>query len=90
MRKIAELLLGQLEKQLYGRGLQLAVTDEALTWLCERGRDEYGGARPLRRLIEQTIQDRIASELLHGRLLAGACVFVEVVDGSLVTKAKGA
>jgi len=49
-----------------GQGLRLEVTDAALAWLCEHGYDESCGARPLRRLIEQTIQDEIAARLLRG------------------------
>jgi ATP-dependent Clp protease ATP-binding subunit ClpC len=83
MKRIADVLLGQLRTQLGGQGLRLEVTEAALAWLCEHGYDESCGARPLRRLIEQTIQDEIAAQLLRGPARAGGQVLVDCVDGSL-------
>ncbi len=61
----------------------LAVTPDARAWLAERGYDPVFGARPLRRLIQNEVQNRLASALLSGRVHDGDVVRVDVAaDGS--------
>ena len=90
--QIVSLYIDRLEKRLGERRLQLAVTPNARAWLAERGYDPVFGARPLRRLIQSEIQDRLAMALLSGGVRDGDIVRVDVgADGSgLVLTSAGA
>uniref|UniRef100_A0AAU2JTE3 Chaperone protein ClpB n=1 Tax=Streptomyces sp. NBC_00049 TaxID=2903617 RepID=A0AAU2JTE3_9ACTN len=85
---IAELQIGRLAKRLADRRLTLDVTPEALAWLADKGNDPAYGARPLRRLIQTAIGDRLAKEILSGEVRDGDTVRVDVAgEGLLVGKA---
>ncbi|MGW3088017.1 ATP-dependent chaperone ClpB [Streptomyces sp. NPDC001108] len=82
---IAQLQIDRLAKRLADRRLTLDVTPEALAWLAEEGNDPAYGARPLRRLIQTAIGDRLAKEILAGEVKDGDTVRVDRVgDGLLV------
>ncbi len=66
--QIARLLLAELAKQLEGKGITLKVTDEAVLELAEAGFDPTLGARPLRRVIQEKVNDVLAKFLLTGKL----------------------
>ena len=76
--QIVELNLDRLTQRLAQRRLQLAVTPEARTWLADKGFDPIYGARPLRRLIQQQIDDRLAHLLLAGSIHDGSTVRVDI------------
>jgi len=83
LAQIVELTIDQLQRRLADRRLTLAVTPDARAWLAERGYDPVFGARPLRRLIQNEVQNRLASALLSGRVHDGDIVRVDVAaDGS--------
>jgi ATP-dependent Clp protease ATP-binding subunit ClpB len=83
LAQIVELAVDALQRRLKDRRLTLAVTPDARAWLAERGYDPVFGARPLRRLIQSEIQDRLAMALLSGRVRDGEVVRVDVAaDGS--------
>lgn len=83
LAQIVELAVYALQRRLRERRLTLAVTPDARAWLAERGYDPLFGARPLRRLIQSEIQDRLAMALLSGGVHNGDVVRVDVaVDGS--------
>ncbi|MFG2293413.1 ATP-dependent chaperone ClpB [Streptomyces sp. NPDC048603] len=85
---IAELQVRRLAKRLADRRLTLDVTPEALAWLAEKGNDPAYGARPLRRLIQTAVGDRLAREILAGEVRDGDTVRVDVAgDDLLVGKA---
>jgi ATP-dependent Clp protease ATP-binding subunit ClpB len=67
-----------LQKRLTERRLELAVTPDARRWLAERGYDPIYGARPLRRLMQREIDDRLARALLAGDIRDGDTVLVEL------------
>jgi ATP-dependent Clp protease ATP-binding subunit ClpB len=92
LAQIVELSVDALQRRLHERRLTLAVTPDARAWLAERGYDPIFGARPLRRLIQSEIQDRLAMALLSGGVRDGDVVRVDVAaDGSaLVLTAAGA
>ncbi|QEW04605.1 ATP-dependent Clp protease ATP-binding subunit [Microbacterium lushaniae] len=92
LAQIVELAVDALQRRLRERRLTLAVTPDARAWLAERGYDPVFGARPLRRLIQSEIQDRLAMAILAGRVRDGDVVRVDVAaDGSsLVLTADGA
>ncbi|AJK69828.1 ATP-dependent chaperone ClpB [Corynebacterium marinum] len=78
---IVDIQIGQLAARLSGRRLSLDVADDAKAWLADRGYDPAYGARPLRRLIQQAIGDRLAKELLSGDIRDGDTVHVDLADG---------
>ncbi|MDF2992072.1 MAG: ATPase with chaperone, ATP-binding subunit [Microbacterium sp.] len=91
LAQIVELSVDALHKRLRERRLTLAVTPDARSWLAERGYDPVYGARPLRRLIQSEIQDRLAMAILAGTVRDGDVVKVDVAsDGdSLVLASTG-
>ncbi|KAA0962280.1 MULTISPECIES: AAA family ATPase [Microbacterium] len=83
LAQIVELSVDQLHDRLRDRRLTLAVTPDARSWLAERGYDPMFGARPLRRLIQTEVQNKLATALLAGGVHDGDTVRVDVaVDGS--------
>ena len=76
--QIVSLYIDRLERRLGERRLQLAVTPDARAWLADRGYDPAYGARPLRRLMQQEIDDRLARALLGGEIRDGDTVRVDV------------
>jgi len=88
-RRIASLMLGDLEKRLNAQDIGLIATETALEWLCKHGYDPNYGARPLRRLIEQQIESSIAGKILRQEVKPGHVVFVDAADGVLVFESHG-
>ena len=80
LAQIVELSVDALHKRLRERRLTLAVTPDARSWLAERGYDPVYGARPLRRLIQSEIQDRLAMAILAGTVHDGDVVKVDVAS----------
>jgi ATP-dependent Clp protease ATP-binding subunit ClpB len=78
LAQIVELAVFALQRRLKDRRLTLAVTPDARAWLAERGYDPAFGARPLRRLIQSEIQDRLAMAILSGGVHDGDLVRVDV------------
>ncbi|MFJ4818205.1 ATP-dependent chaperone ClpB [Streptomyces sp. NPDC088801] len=90
LERIAKLQLERLAKRLAERRLTLDITPEALAWLAEEGMDPAYGARPLRRLVQSAIGDRLAKEILSGEIKDGDTVRVDrAEDGLLVGPAPG-
>ncbi|MGC2394215.1 MAG: ATP-dependent Clp protease ATP-binding subunit ClpA, partial [Methylovirgula sp.] len=83
--KVVDKFIMQLDAQLADRNVTIELTDEARSWLVENGYDEQMGARPMARVIQQTIKTPLADEVLFGRLKNGGAVRVVVTteeDGS--------
>jgi ATP-dependent Clp protease ATP-binding subunit ClpB len=80
---IVDLQLSLLEKRLAVRRITIDVTEAARAWLAETGYDPAYGARPLRRLIQSAIGDRLARLLISGEVTDGGKVSVDVADGEL-------
>ncbi|MFF9814370.1 ATP-dependent chaperone ClpB [Streptomyces sp. NPDC014006] len=90
LSRIAELQISRLAKRLAERRLTLDVTPEALAWLADEGMDPAYGARPLRRLVQSAIGDRLAKEILSGEIKDGDTVRVDRFgEGLLVGPATG-
>ncbi|MFJ8047669.1 ATP-dependent chaperone ClpB [Streptomyces luteogriseus] len=90
LERIAKLQLDRLAKRLAERRLTLDITPGALAWLAEEGMDPAYGARPLRRLVQSAIGDRLAKEILSGEIKDGDTVRVDrFEDGLLVGPATG-
>ncbi|WP_417563959.1 ATP-dependent Clp protease ATP-binding subunit [Microbacterium sp.] len=91
LAQIVELSVDQLQQRLAERRLTLAVTPDARAWLARRGYDPMFGARPLRRLIQTEVQNRLATALLSGGVHDGDVVRVDVAadDAGLVLTSDG-
>ncbi|MFB8069537.1 ATP-dependent chaperone ClpB [Streptomyces californicus] len=81
---IAGLQIDRLAQRLAERRLTLDVTPEALAWLAAEGNDPAYGARPLRRLIQTAIGDRLAKEILSGEIRDGDTVRVDQAEDGLI------
>ncbi|WP_458112220.1 ATP-dependent chaperone ClpB [Arthrobacter sp. R1-13] len=77
LAKIVELQVNELAARLHGRRLTLEVTDGARAWLAMSGFDPAYGARPLRRLVQREIGDRLAKAILAGEIADGDTVLVD-------------
>ncbi len=80
LSQIVEFYVDKLEHRLAERRLGLAVTPSARAWLAESGYDPIYGARPLRRLMQREIDDRLATALLAGTIRDGDTVLVDLDD----------
>jgi len=81
--KVADIQVAQLQQRLEDRRISLSVTDDAKQWLVNRGFDPVYGARPLRRLVQVAIGDKLARAILAGEIRDGDVVRVETMaDGS--------
>jgi len=87
--RVVDKFVLQLEAQLADRNVTIELSDEAREWLVEHGYDEAMGARPMARLIQQTIKTPLADEVLFGRLKNGGAVKVVVVQSETGIKVLG-
>ena len=79
IRKIVNILLKNLEKRCAEQmGIQLKITDSVRDYLAESGFDSKYGARPLRRAIQNKLEDPMANEILEGRIRTGDTVKVQL------------
>jgi len=82
--EIVDMLLGEVRERVLEQGLVLQITDAAREHLAETGYDPYFGARPLRRVIQEKIEDRLSDELLAGAFKAGDVVELDLEDDDFV------
>jgi ATP-dependent Clp protease ATP-binding subunit ClpC len=80
LRQIIDLEIASVAKRLKERGLPLVVAEEAKDFLIDHGFDEKFGARPLRRSVEQHLEDPLAESLLRGDIREGEPIFVELEE----------
>ncbi len=80
IRKIADLQINRLRKRLADQEYQLDLTEQALEALAEQGYDPTYGARPLKRVIQQRLENPLAVELLKGKLEPGSTIRVDFAD----------
>ena len=84
IRKIVDLMLVTATQQLAERGIKLEVTDAAKNFLGEKGYDEIFGARPLRRVIQDMVEDKLSDNLLRGKFQRGETAVVDVEGDEIV------
>jgi ATP-dependent Clp protease ATP-binding subunit ClpC len=84
LHEIVRLLIGATEARLRAQNITLTVTDEAVDWIADHGYEPEYGARPLRRVIQRELDDRIADLLVSSELEGGGNVVVGVSGDSLV------
>jgi ATP-dependent Clp protease ATP-binding subunit ClpC len=88
IRQIVDLMLSRTQKQLTEQRLVMEATDAAKDLLMEKGFDAVFGARPMRRAIQNLIEDPLAEGLLHGRFQPGDVVVVDRVADNLTLETK--
>jgi ATP-dependent Clp protease ATP-binding subunit ClpA len=81
--RVVDKFLMQLEEQLHEKKVEVVFTDALKDYLAENGFDPLMGARPMARLIQDTIRSALADELLFGKLANGGKVTVDVKDGKV-------
>ncbi|MCA0345751.1 MAG: AAA family ATPase [Actinobacteria bacterium] len=81
LAQIVDISVDRLQKRLEDRRLTVGVTPEARAWLAARGYDPVYGARPLRRLMQKEIDDRLARAILSGEVRDGQAVRVSLAEG---------
>ena len=79
--KIAELMLANLRKRLAVLGVNLDISPEAMDLIIEKGYDNEYGARPLKRVLQRHIEDKISSEILRGDIKENSTVTVDEENG---------
>ncbi len=84
IRQIVDLMLKTVTQQLSEKGVKLEVTDAAKDMLGEKGYDEVFGARPLRRVIQDLVEDKLSDSLLRGKFRAGDTAIVDVEENEIV------
>ena len=86
LTSIIDLLVNSLRKRLADRSLDLVLTDAAKQLIIDRGYDPLYGARPLRRVLQSSVETLVARTILRGDLKAGSTITVDVRDGELVAE----
>jgi ATP-dependent Clp protease ATP-binding subunit ClpB len=84
IRQIARIQIAYLDKRLAERQLKLTISDQAIDLLGNVGFDPVYGARPLKRAIQQQLENPLAREILEGRFQPGDTVQVDAEGGRLV------
>ncbi len=84
MEKVVDKFMDELKTQLSIKKISLELSNEARTWLARNGHDTRYGARPLGRLIQNEIKDRLSDQILFGELEKGGGVFIDLENDGLV------
>jgi ATP-dependent Clp protease ATP-binding subunit ClpB len=86
IRHIADLQMQRVQKRLLDRNFQLLITQDLLAFLAKVGYDPVYGARPLKRAVQQYVENPLSSAILSGQFLPGDQIIVEVNDENLIFK----
>lgn len=84
IRRVATIQIDYLRKRLHEKDIKLHVTDKALDFLASAGYDPVYGARPLKRTIQQSLENPLAKDLLHGEFAPGDEIYVDAVKDKLI------
>ena len=88
IHSIVDLMINMVRSELADHKVSLEITEAVRDFLAEKGYDPVFGARPLRRLIQNEIEDRLSEEVLGGRLHAGDTAYIDVEEGEVVIRSK--
>ncbi len=83
IKNIASIQVTRLVKRLEERDYQLDMKDSALELIAEAGFDPVYGARPLKRAIQQYVENPLAQDILSGKFVPGKPIILEAVDGKI-------
>ncbi|MFB9135844.1 ATP-dependent chaperone ClpB [Vibrio olivae] len=84
IKSIASIQLARLSQRMEDQGYELQVSDEALAMIAEVGFDPVYGARPLKRAVQQSVENPLAKQILAGQVVPGMPVKLDAVDGKIV------
>ena len=84
IRTIVDLMLVPVTQQLAEKGIKLEVSEAAKDFLGEKGYDEVFGARPLRRVIQDMIEDKLSDDLLRGKFNSGDSAVIDIEEKEIV------
>ncbi len=82
--KIANILLSNLKKRLAIMGVSLEITPSAMDFLTDKGYDDHYGARPLKRVIQRYVEDKLSEKILRNELMEGKTVTIDFDGESLI------
>ena len=88
MHQIVNLMLKEVVSGLLEKGISLEVSDEAKDWMSKKGYDPLFGARPLRRVIQEHIEDRLSDIILEGSLNPGDTAVIDLADDEIVIRSQ--
>jgi len=86
IRQIVDLMLNQVVASLGEKNITLEVTDEARDFIGNKGFDPVFGARPLRRTIQNLVEDQLSEALLRGEFLPGDTVIVDCIEDKIAMR----
>jgi len=86
MEDIVDILMQEVAGNLLEKGISMEVTDEARAWLAEEGYDPTFGARPLRRVIQDTVEDKLSDAILGGELGPADTAVIDVENGAIIAR----
>jgi ATP-dependent Clp protease ATP-binding subunit ClpC len=78
IRQIVDIILGEVNERLVEHDLKLEATDAARDWLAQHGYDAEFGARPLRRLVQTSVEDKLSDAVLSGKFKGTPIIVVDV------------
>ena len=84
--QIAKILIKKFEKSLKERNIALNITQNAMSYIADKGYDVEFGARPLRRVIEQEIEDNVAEGIIAGTIKDNSAITVDYENGGIVIR----
>ena len=85
LTKIATIMIANINKRLTNQGLEIKMTARALTYIVKKGTNLRYGARPLKRYIQQEVEDRIAEKILLGQISSVGSVIIDSINGGELT-----
>ncbi|MBR2704443.1 MAG: ATP-dependent Clp protease ATP-binding subunit [Clostridia bacterium] len=86
--KIIDIMLKKVEKRMKDQNIEIEIDEKAKDLIAKSGVDDNYGARPLRRAIQNMIEDRIAEEILDGNIVAGKKATITAKDDKIVVQSK--
>ena len=88
MEDIVDILMKEVASNLLEKGISLEVTDKARSWLAETGYDPTFGARPLRRVIQDSVEDKLSDKLLNGELGPADTAIIDADDDDIIIESQ--
>ncbi len=88
MNEVVEIDIKEVASGLLEKGINLEVTDAAKVWMADKGYDPLFGARPLRRVIQDSVEDKLSDAILNGKLNPGDTAVVDISDDETTVTAE--
>ncbi len=87
VKTIVDLMMKRIREQMRSKDLDIELTEDAKTWLADKGYDAALGARPLRRTLQREIEDALSEKMLLGDFRAGQLIVVDIENDAVVFRA---